>query len=124
MTRMNVSPDSVRVNGVVLGFLFRSGSAWGAVTMKAFGMDSGGWPVAPGSESSHDARHGLSRRAFIGGPAAAAAGPSLGSGVLWPVAASAWSAENARGFSLNQIRPGTTSVFGQLSRVRNGIFSH
>jgi hypothetical protein len=27
--RMNVSPDSVRVNGVVLGFLFRSGSAWG-----------------------------------------------------------------------------------------------
>src|SRR5205807_3460910 len=60
----------------------------------------GGWPVAPGSESSHDARHGLARRAFIGGPAAAAAGPSLGSGVLWPVAASAWSAENARGFSL------------------------
>jgi hypothetical protein len=27
--RMNVSPDSVRVSGVVLGFLFRSGSAWG-----------------------------------------------------------------------------------------------
>jgi hypothetical protein len=26
---MNVSPESVRVNGVVLGFLFRSGSAWG-----------------------------------------------------------------------------------------------
>jgi len=91
--------------------------------MKAFGMDSGGWPVAPGSESSHYARHGLSRRAFIGGAAAAAAGPSLGSGLLWPVAAPAWSAENAPGFSLNQIRPGTTSVFGQLSRVRNGIFS-
>ena len=64
--------------------------------MKAFGMDSGGWPVAPGSESSHYARHGLSRRAFIGGPAAAAAGPSLGSELLWPVAASAWSAENSR----------------------------
>jgi hypothetical protein len=29
VTRMNVSPDSVRVNGVVLGFLLRSGSAWG-----------------------------------------------------------------------------------------------
>jgi len=29
VTRMNVSPDSVRVSGVVLGFLFRSGSAWG-----------------------------------------------------------------------------------------------
>lgn len=67
--------------------------------MKAFGMDSGGWPVAPGSESSHYARHGLSRRAFIGGAAAAAAGPSLGSGLLWPVAAPAWSAENPRGFS-------------------------
>src|SRR6478735_8606728 len=66
--------------------------------MKASGMDSGGWPVAPGSESSRYARHGLSRRAFIGGPAAAAAGPSLGSGLLWPVAAPAWSAENARGF--------------------------
>ena len=91
--------------------------------MKASGMDSGGWPVAPGSESSHYDRHGLSRRAFIGGPAAAAAGPSLGSGLLWPVAAPAWSAENARGFSLNLIRPGTTSVFGQLSRVRTGIFS-
>ena len=91
--------------------------------MKASGMDSGGWPVAPGSESSHYARHGLSRRAFIGGPAAAAAGPSLGSGLLWPVAAPAWSAENARGFSLNQIRPGTTSVFGPAHRVRNEIFS-
>jgi len=87
-------------------------------------MDSGGWPVAPGSESSHYARHGLSRRAFTGGASAAAAGPSPGSGLLRPVAASAWSAGNARGFSLNQIRPGTTSVFGQLSRVRNGIFSH
>jgi hypothetical protein len=89
--------------------------------MKAFGMDSGGWLVAPGSESSHYARHGLSRRAFIG--AAAAAGPSLGSGLLWPVAASAWSAENARGFSFRSDPSGTTSVFGQLSRVRNGIFS-
>jgi len=92
--------------------------------MKAFGMDSGGWPVASGSESSHDARHGLSRRAFIGGAAAAAAGPSLGSGLLWPVAASAWSAENARGFSFKSDPSGTASVFGQLSRVRNGIFSH
>jgi hypothetical protein len=57
--------------------------------MEAFGMDSSGRPVAPGSESSHYARHGLSRRAFIGGPAAAAAGPSLGSGLLWPAAGSA-----------------------------------
>ena len=28
--------------------------------MKASGMDSSGYPVAPGSESSHYARHGLS----------------------------------------------------------------
>ena len=86
------------------------------MTMETFGMDSSGWPVAPGSQSSsHFARHGLSRRAFIGGAAAAAAGPSLGSGLLWPV---------ARGFSFKSDPSGTTSVFGQLSRVRNGVFSH
>jgi hypothetical protein len=91
------------------------------VIMKAFGMDSGGWPVAPGSESSHYARHGLSRPAFIGGAAAAAAGPSLGSALLWPVSASAWSAENALGFSFKSDPSGTTSVFGQLGCVRNGF---
>jgi hypothetical protein len=59
--------------------------------MEALGMDSSGWPVPPGSKSSsHYARHGPSRRAFIGG-AAAAAGASLGSGLLWPAAASAGS---------------------------------
>jgi hypothetical protein len=58
--------------------------------MQAFGMDSSGRPGAPGSGvSSHYARHGLSRRAFIGGAAAAAAGASLGTGLLWPAAASA-----------------------------------
>ena len=58
--------------------------------METSGMDSSGWPVAPGSQSSsHFARHGLSRRAFMGGAAAAAAGASLGSGLLWPAAASA-----------------------------------
>jgi len=69
--------------------------------------------LRPGSESSHYDRHGLSRRAFAGGAAAAAAGPSLGSGLLWPV---------ARGFSFKSDPSGTTSVFGQLGRVRNGIF--
>ena len=64
-----------------------SSSALGAVAMEALGMDSSGWPVPPGSKSSsHFARHGLSRRAFIGGAAAAAAGTSLGSGLLWPAA--------------------------------------
>jgi hypothetical protein len=77
--------------------------------MEAFGMDSSGWPVAPGSESSsHFARHGLSRRAFVGGAAAAAAGASLGSGLVWPAAASAGS------FSVAPPRPSpaTTTVNG------------
>jgi hypothetical protein len=73
--------------------------------MKAFGMDSGGWPVAPGSESSHYARHGLSRRAFTGGAAAAAAGAALGTGLLWPAAAS------AAPFSVPPPRPVYTASF-------------
>jgi len=72
--------------------------------MQASGMDSSGWPVAPGSESSHHARQGFSRRAFIGGTAAAAAGASLGSGLLWPAAASAGS------FSVPPPKP-TTATF-------------
>jgi hypothetical protein len=75
--------------------------------MEAFRVDSSGWPVPPSSKSSpHYARHGLSRRAFIGG--AAAAGASLGSGLLWPAAASAGS------FSVPPPRPtpATTTVNG------------
>jgi hypothetical protein len=49
-----------------------------------------GWPGSLDSLSaSHYARHQLSRRAFVGGAAAAAAGASLGSGLLWPAAGSA-----------------------------------
>ena len=33
-----------------------------------------------------------------------------------------WSAQNAQGFSFKSNPSGTTSVFGQLGRVRNGIF--
>src|SRR5215218_2476832 len=44
----------------------------------------------PGPESSsHDSGHGLPRRAFIGGAAAAATAASLGSGLMRPTAASA-----------------------------------
>jgi len=54
--------------------------------MQIFDTDSNGWQVPPGLlSSSHRARHGLSRRAFVGG-AAAAAGVSLGGGLLWPAA--------------------------------------
>jgi len=34
-----------------------------------------------------------------------------------------WSAKNANGFRFRSDPSGTTSVFGQLARVRNGIFS-
>jgi hypothetical protein len=60
------------------------------MAMEAFGIDSTGWPIPPGPESSsHYARHELSRRTLIGGVAAAAAGVSLGSGLVWPAVASA-----------------------------------
>ena len=35
-----------------------------------------------------------------------------------------WSATNAKGFRFRSHPSGTTSVFGQLGRVRNGIFAH
>ena len=58
--------------------------------MDTSGIDSSKWPVTPAALlSSHHAQHGLSRRAFIGGTAAAAAGASLGSDLLWPAAGSA-----------------------------------
>ena len=34
-----------------------------------------------------------------------------------------WSATNAQGFSFQSRRSGTTSFFGQLGHVRNGIFA-
>jgi hypothetical protein len=77
------------------------------MAVKAFGMDSSGWPVPPGSDSSsHYARHGFSRRAFIGGAAVAATGASLGGGLLWPTAASA----AARPIPLPRPTPATTTV--------------
>jgi len=58
--------------------------------MQLSGMDSSGWPLLSNSlSSSHHARHMPSRRAFIGGAAATAAGASLGSGLLWPAVGSA-----------------------------------
>ena len=62
--------------------------------MHAFHTDSGGSPVPFGALSSHYARHGFSRRAFVGG-AAAATGAALGSGLLSPAAALAWSSQPA-----------------------------
>ena len=57
--------------------------------METFRIDSSEWPGPAFSPSSeHHARHNLSRRAFIGG-AAAATGATVGSGLLWPAAGSA-----------------------------------
>jgi hypothetical protein len=60
------------------------------------------------------------------GPAtdpAAVTGPPGSSGqVLTSPATMTWSAKNASGFRFRSNPSGTTSVFGQLGRVRNGIF--
>jgi hypothetical protein len=67
----------------------------GVWIMQALHADSSGQPVAFDSISpSHHARHGFSRRAFIGG-AAAATGATLGSGLLSPAAALAWQSQPA-----------------------------
>jgi hypothetical protein len=62
--------------------------------MQSLSIDSSGWPGSFFSPSSaHYARHRLSRRAFIGG-AAAATGVTVGSGLVWPAAASATAGSN------------------------------
>jgi len=78
--------------------------------MESFRLDSSGWPVLSNSlSSSHHARHGLSRRGFIGGAAtAAAAGASLGSGLLWPTAGSATALSNRA----PKPTPATTTING------------
>src|SRR5262249_59652976 len=66
---------------------------WGG-PMRSFRIDSSGWPSPDFSPSSaHYDRHRLSRRAFIGG-AAAATGVTVGSGLLWPAAGSAVARRN------------------------------
>jgi len=63
--------------------------------MQEFRAGSAGPPVSLDSLSpSHYARHRFSRRAFVGG-AAAATGAALGSGLLWPAAALAWHTQPA-----------------------------
>jgi hypothetical protein len=63
--------------------------------MQLFHTDSSGSPVPFDAMSSpHYARHGFSRRAFVGG-AAAATGAALGSGLLSPAAALAWNSPPA-----------------------------
>ena len=63
--------------------------------MQAFHAGSGGSSfLFDVMSSSHYSRHGFSRRAFIGGTAAAT-GAALGSGLLSPAAALAWNSQPA-----------------------------
>jgi hypothetical protein len=58
------------------------------------------------------------------GRSAVTSPPGSSGRLLMSPATMKWSAENAQGFSFRSNPSGTTSVFGQLGRVRNGIFSH
>jgi hypothetical protein len=77
-------------------------------------------PVSVGATVSFDFR-------WLGpatGPSAVTS-PAGSSGRLFmsPVTGR-WSAKNAMGFRFRSHPTGTTSIFGQLGHVRNGIFAH
>jgi len=77
-------------------------------------------PVSVGATVSFDFR-------WLGPPTARGpiTSPPGSSGQLFmsPVTGR-WSAKNAKGFRFRSHPSGTTSFFGQLGRVRSGIFSH
>jgi hypothetical protein len=58
------------------------------------------------------------------GRSAVTSPPGSSGRLLMSPATMRWSAQNAQGFSFKSDPSSTTSVFGQLGRVRNGIFSH
>ena len=58
------------------------------------------------------------------GRSAVTSPPGSSGQLLMSPATMRWSAQNALGFSFKSNPAGTTSFFGQLGRVRNGIFSH
>ena len=58
------------------------------------------------------------------GRSAVTSPPGSSGRLLMSPATMRWSAQNAQGFRFKSNPAGTTSVFGQLGRVRNGIFSH
>ena len=57
-------------------------------------------------------------------PSAVTSPPGSSGRLLMSPVTMRWSAENALGFSFKSNPSGTTSFFGQLGHVRNGIFSH
>ena len=58
------------------------------------------------------------------GRSAVTSPPGSSGRLLMSPATMRWSAQNALGFSFKSNPSGTTSFFGQLGRVRNGIFAH
>jgi hypothetical protein len=63
-------------------------------------------------------------RGPVTGRSAVTSPPGSSGQLLMNTATMKWSAENAQGFSFKSDPSGTTSVFAQLGRVRNGIFAH
>ena len=57
-------------------------------------------------------------------PSAVTSPPGSSGQLFMSPATMRWSAKNAQGFRFKSNPSGTTSVFGQLGRVRNGIFAH
>ncbi len=57
-------------------------------------------------------------------PSAVTSPPGSSGRLLMSPVTMRWSAENALGFRFESDPSGTTSFFGQLGQVRNGIFSH
>jgi hypothetical protein len=77
-------------------------------------------PASVGASVSFDIR-------WLGpatGRSAVTSPPGSSGRLLMSPATMRWSAQNAQGFSFKSDPSGTTSVFGQLGRVRNGIFAH
>lgn len=77
-------------------------------------------PVSVGATVSFDIR-------WLGpatSPSAITSPPGSSGRLLMSPVTMTWSAKNAMGFRFRSDPSGTTSFFGQLGHVRNGIFSH
>jgi hypothetical protein len=77
-------------------------------------------PVSVGATVSFDVR-------WLGpatSPSAVTSPPGSSGKLFMSPVTMTWSAKNAKGFRFRSNPSGTTSFFGQLGHVRNGIFSH
>jgi len=77
-------------------------------------------PVSVGATVSFDTR-------WLGpatSPSAVTSPPGSSGRLLMSPVTMTWSAKNDKGFRFRSNPSGTTSFFGQLGHVRNGVFSH